>query len=59
MSENTNIKAGDCIDCGNYWTVTSSGLNDAEQCPECERKYSAAPVKSAMKVVECKPMSSL
>jgi len=38
-----NIKAGDCIDCGRYWTVSSGGLNDDEQCPECERKYSSKP----------------
>jgi len=40
MSDAMNIKAGDCIDCGNYWTVSAGGLNDDGQCPECERKYS-------------------
>jgi len=34
-----NIKAGICEDCGSYWTVTSGGLNDDGQCPECERRY--------------------
>jgi len=33
-----NIKAGDCADCGNYWTVSAGGLNDDDQCPECEQR---------------------
>ncbi len=34
-----NIKAGICADCGSYWTVSSGGLNDDEQCPKCAEKY--------------------
>ncbi len=32
----TNIRAGECIRCGRYFTVTGGGLNAAGLCRPCE-----------------------
>jgi len=41
-----NIKAGICADCGRYWTVTGGGLNDDDQCVNCEQKLPAEHIES-------------